>query len=91
MRVTHFIRNSEESDCREWLSRFLLLHRVQGTVDHLRAAGLSNFKINRGDFSLIGIAVNIDLSWDEIALMTKYDLKGTLLDDMSFFGKGNIE
>ncbi|CAK9815553.1 hypothetical protein ANTPLA_LOCUS8704 [Anthophora plagiata] len=66
------------------------LFSVKGTLDDTRAVGLSNYKVNKGDFTLAGLKANVSLTWDDISIMTKYNVKGTLVDSISFFGNGNL-
>lgn len=66
------------------------LFSVKGTLANTRAVGLSNYKVNKGDFTLAGLKANVNLTWDDISIMTKYNVKGTLVDSISFFGNGNL-
>ncbi|XP_017793106.1 PREDICTED: LOW QUALITY PROTEIN: uncharacterized protein LOC108574943 [Habropoda laboriosa] len=66
------------------------LFSVNGTLDNVRANGLSNYKVNKGDFAIVGLKANVSLTWDDISIMTKYNVKGTLIDSIPFFGNGNL-
>ncbi|KZC06942.1 hypothetical protein WN55_08179 [Dufourea novaeangliae] len=67
------------------------LVQLEGTLDNIKAHGLSNYKVNRGDFKLGGFVVNASLTWNDIDLLTKYKIThGKLIDAVSFFGEGII-
>lgn len=52
--------------------------------------GLSEYKVNRGDFAISGIKANVSLFWDEIDITVKYNANGTLVDSLSFYGNGDL-
>ncbi|XP_076757759.1 uncharacterized protein LOC143427473 [Xylocopa sonorina] len=66
------------------------LFLIQGALDNVRESGLANYKVLQGDFTLVGLKVNVSLLWDQINVMTKYDLKGLLGSNVEFYGKGTI-
>ncbi|OAD52998.1 hypothetical protein WN48_11084 [Eufriesea mexicana] len=64
--------------------------RLRGYLDNLVATGLSEYKVNRGDFTIIGIKANVSLLWEKIDIAAKYSVNGTLADYISVYGNGNL-
>ncbi|XP_003691956.2 uncharacterized protein LOC100865493 [Apis florea] len=63
---------------------------LKGILKNLRSNGLSDYEVNRGDFTLIGLKGDIGLLFNQINIMTDYNVTGTLVDSFSIFGNGNI-
>ncbi|CAD1468998.1 unnamed protein product, partial [Heterotrigona itama] len=63
---------------------------LQGYLNNIHAIGLSNYVVNRGDFSIVGLIANVSLLFNQIDLMTEYNVKGTLMNKISLYGHGNI-
>ncbi|XP_033335031.2 uncharacterized protein LOC117225507 [Megalopta genalis] len=64
---------------------------LKGTLDDLRATGLSDYDVLQGDFELAGLKAKIKLVWPDIDLMTKYHLtEAQLGGDLKLWGTGNI-
>ncbi|XP_043264889.1 uncharacterized protein LOC122404732 [Colletes gigas] len=63
---------------------------LKGALDNFRVHGLSSYTVNQGDFKLAGFLANISLTWNEIDLMTKYNVNGKLADLISIYGDGII-
>ncbi|EFN89509.1 uncharacterized protein LOC105184252 isoform X2 [Harpegnathos saltator] len=53
--------------------------------------GLSGYKVNSGDFRLIGLKVVMDLTWPLIYAVTNYSMNGTVGGTVALYGKGDIE
>lgn len=65
-------------------------NRLKGILKNLRSNGLSDYKVNQGDFMLAGLKVDVGLLFNQINVMTDYNVTGTLVDSFSIFGNGNI-
>ncbi|KAK1124712.1 hypothetical protein K0M31_006076 [Melipona bicolor] len=63
---------------------------LEGYLKNLREKGLADYAVNRGDFSIVGLVVNVSLLFNEIDLMTEYNINGTLMNQISLYGNGNI-
>lgn len=63
---------------------------LKGILKNLRSNGLSDYKVNQGDFMLAGLKVDVGLLFNQISVMTDYNVTGTLVDSFSIFGNGNI-
>lgn len=63
---------------------------LKGILKNLRSNGLSDYKVNQGDFMLAGLKVDVGLLFNQINVMTDYNVTGTLVDSFSIFGNGNI-
>ncbi|XP_076290807.1 uncharacterized protein LOC143214087 [Lasioglossum baleicum] len=65
---------------------------LQAALDNLRVLGLADFVVNKGDFKLIGLKANIDLTWKNIDLFTMYELIKARIQSppIAFNGTGAI-
>lgn len=70
--------------------RFYSSNRAKGDLDNLRVAGLSDYQVNQGDFTMVGLQAKVALLFRQINVMTRYNVSGTLLDEISFYGRGNL-
>lgn len=52
--------------------------------------GLSEYKVIDGDFQVIGMKLNINLSWPLLIASTDYTMKGNV-DSYEFYGNGEID
>ena len=66
------------------------LNRLVGDLKNIHARGLSDYKVNRGDFSIIGLVVNVSLLFNDIDLTSKYNVNGTLMNEINLYGHGII-
>lgn len=91
LRVSNWKREMS-NDKRWFLSSFLFScsNRLKGILKNLRSNGLSDYKVNQGDFMLAGLKVDVGLLFNQISVMTDYNVTGTLVDSFSIFGNGNI-
>ncbi|XP_076634825.1 uncharacterized protein LOC143348479 [Colletes latitarsis] len=64
---------------------------LKGALDNFYVYGVSSYTVNQGDFKLAGFLANISLTWNEIDLMTEYNVNGKLADLISIYGKGSIK
>ncbi|KAK9296486.1 hypothetical protein QLX08_009534 [Tetragonisca angustula] len=63
---------------------------LEGYLKNIRAIGLSDYKVIRGDFHIVGLIANVSLLFNEIDVMTEYNVNGTLMDQILLYGHGNI-
>ncbi|CAL7941037.1 unnamed protein product [Xylocopa violacea] len=63
---------------------------MHGGLDDVRESGLANYQVLKGDFALAGLKVNVSLLWDQINILTKYDVKGVLGSNIEFYGTGTL-
>ena len=66
------------------------LIELHGALDNLRAHGLSTYIIDKGDLEIIGLLANVSLTWDEIDLMTKYEVTSGKIAEMDIYGSGTL-
>ncbi|XP_068988838.1 uncharacterized protein [Bombus flavifrons] len=66
------------------------LFSAKGDLDNLRIAGLSDYQVNQGDFTIAGLKANVALLFRQINIMTRYNVSGTLIDEISYYGRGNL-
>ncbi|XP_035731097.1 uncharacterized protein LOC118445539 [Vespa mandarinia] len=64
---------------------------AHGFLRNLKINDLSTFNVIKADINLVGVQVNIHLSWDSIKFVTDYTLKGTLIELLSIYGFGDIK
>ncbi|KAF3425816.1 hypothetical protein E2986_12950 [Frieseomelitta varia] len=69
---------------------FVCSNRLEGYLKNIHGIGLSDYKVIRGDFSIVGLVVNVSLLFNQIDFMTEYNVNGTLMDQMLLYGHGNI-
>ncbi|XP_026673031.1 uncharacterized protein LOC108629336 [Ceratina calcarata] len=67
------------------------LVKMKGDLENVNAIGFSDYKPVRGDFTLIGLKVKLELLWEEMKLSSNYALEGVLGGDIQFHGVGNID
>lgn len=65
-------------------------NRAKGDLDNLRIAGLSDYQVNQGDFTITGLKANVSLLFRQINIMSRYNVSGTLIDEISYYGHGNL-
>ncbi|KOX79339.1 hypothetical protein WN51_09141 [Melipona quadrifasciata] len=65
-------------------------NRLEGYLKNVREKGLSDYAVTRGDFSIVGLIANVSLLFNQIDLMTEYNVNGTLMNKISLYGHGNI-
>ena len=70
--------------------RFSSSNRAKGDLDNLRVAGLSDYQVNQGDFAIVGLQAKVALLFKQINIMTQYNVSGTLLDEISYYGRGKL-
>ncbi|XP_046823030.1 uncharacterized protein LOC124425950 [Vespa crabro] len=63
---------------------------AHGFLRNLMINNLSTFNVIKADLNLVGVKVNLHLSWDSIKFVTDYTLKGTLMKFLSIYGFGDI-
>ncbi|XP_071876614.1 uncharacterized protein [Bombus fervidus] len=66
------------------------LFSAKGDLDNLRVAGLSDYEVNQGDFTVVGLRAKVALLFRQINIMTRYNVSGTLIDEISYYGRGNL-
>lgn len=69
---------------------FLQNFRIDGELTNVKADGLGAYKVNAGDFALIGMKIMLNLTWSQIFASTNYSFEGKINNDMNIFGKGDI-
>lgn len=63
---------------------------LDALLTNVNVGGLSEYKVIDGDFQVIGMKLNINLSWPLITASTDYDMNGSV-DSYEFYGNGEIE
>ncbi|CAL1678639.1 unnamed protein product [Lasius platythorax] len=63
---------------------------LDALLTNVNVGGLSEYKVIDGDFQVIGMKLNINLSWPLITASTDYDMKGSV-DSYEFYGNGEID
>nr|XP_050854622.1 uncharacterized protein LOC127065810 [Vespula vulgaris] len=65
--------------------------KAEGILRFFEVDELSNFKVIKADFNLIGIEINLHLLWDTIKLVTNYSFEGILMDFLTIYGFGAVK
>jgi len=60
-----------------------------GELTNVKVDGLSAYNVNAGEFKLIGLKANLDLSWPLVKGSTNYSVKGNALG-FEIYGHGGI-
>ncbi|XP_029168830.1 uncharacterized protein LOC114938878 [Nylanderia fulva] len=63
---------------------------LNALLTNVNVDGLSEYKVIEGDFQVIGMKLNINLSWPLITASTDYTMKGNA-DSYEFYGNGEID
>lgn len=52
--------------------------------------GLSEYDVNSGDFKIVGLKIELNLTWPLVVAKTQYSLQGKA-SDFEIFGNGDIK
>ncbi|XP_012230367.1 uncharacterized protein [Linepithema humile] len=63
--------------------------KLDALLENVNVQGLSEYDVNSGDFKIVGLKIEMNLTWPLVVASTKYALEGKT-SDFEIFGKGDV-